>query len=57
MGDQHAGKCVGAVQTLNEGEDCLGGAFVQVARGLIRQQHARLGDERAGERDALLLAA
>ncbi len=31
--------------------------LVERAERLVEQQHARLGDERAGERDALLLAA
>jgi len=40
-----------------QGEDLAAGARVQVAGRLVGEHHARTRDERAGDGDALLLAA
>src|ERR687887_221982 len=45
------------VQLDEELVDALARRLVEVARGLVRQQQARLEDQRPCERDALLLAA
>ena len=45
------------MQTLDEGEDDFGGPVVEVTGGLVGEEELRFGDERAGEGDALLLAA
>ncbi len=45
------------VEALDEGEDCLGGAFVEVAGGFVGEEDLGLGDQGAGEADALLLAS
>ena len=55
--DQNGGQSVGRVQALQQGKDDIRGAAVQVAGGLVSQQQFGLGDERARQRDALLLAA
>ena len=57
VGDNHAGKAVGAVQTLDKGEDRLCGTAVEVARRFIGEQDFGFGDQGAGERDPLLFAA
>src|ERR1039458_3043269 len=44
-------------QGAEEFDDLLAGMGVQVARRLVRQDQVRLVDERAGNGDALLLAA
>ena len=46
-----------AVELLDECEDGVGGGCVEVPGRFVRKQEFGLGDERAGERDALLLAA
>jgi hypothetical protein len=57
VGDEQCGETVGGVEALDEGEDGVGGGGVEVAGGFVCQEQARAGDEGAGERDALLLAA
>ena len=57
VGDEDASEGVGAVQALDEGEDGLGGAGVEVAGGLVGEQDAGRGDEGAGKGDALLFAS
>ena len=47
----------GAVQLEHEVEHLAGGAAVEIAGRLVGEHAARLGDERARERDALALAA
>ena len=44
-------------QRLEHGEDLVAHALVEVAGRLVGQQHARALDDRAGDRDALLLTA
>ena len=47
----------GGAQLVEQVEHVGGGVRVEVARGLVGQDHRRLGDERARDRDALLLSA
>ena len=68
---QHAlrgGSCLDGVRdhedSLSEGvhlaeqaQQFVGGLRIERARGLVRQNHARLGYQRAGDRRPLLLAA
>ena len=56
VGDEDAGEGVGLVERLQEGEDRFGGALVEVACGFVGEEDLGLGDEGAGEGDALLLA-
>ena len=57
VGDHHDG-LVEAVDGLpQQGEDLLAGSGVERAGGLVGEDHLGLRDERAGDRDALLLAA
>ena len=51
--DRHAA----VVELLEQGEDLLGDAAVEVARRLVGEEHAGVRDERPCDRDALLLAA
>ena len=43
--------------TCKQAQDLLGGGAVEVAGRLVADQQGRVGDQRAGDRDALLLAA
>ena len=45
------------VQLVEEPDDLLAGGRVEVAGGLVGEQDRRLADQRAGDRDALPLAA
>ena len=54
--DQHGSEAVRAVQPLQQREDDACGAVVEIAGELIGQQQPGLGHQRAGQRDALLLA-
>ena len=45
------------VDLAQELEDAAGGALVEVAGGLVGDEHERIVDQRARERHALLLAA
>src|SRR5690606_2396610 len=55
--DQHERRAALAVQLLEQMDDRLARAGVEIAGRLVGEQDARLVDERAGERDPLLLAA
>src|SRR5690606_22265636 len=55
--DEHERRAALAVQLLEQLDDRFAGRRVEVARRLVGEQDSRLVDERAGERDALLLAA
>src|SRR5690606_12940675 len=57
VGDHHDGLAVLAVELLQQAQDLLGGLAVQVAGGLVADQQGRVGDDRAGDRHPLLLAA
>ena len=57
MRDHDDGLAVLAVQLLQQAEHLLGGLAVEVAGRLVADQQRRVGDDRAGDRDALLLAA
>jgi hypothetical protein len=46
-----AGECLHAI------DDLATGGLVERRRGFVREHHGRLADERAGDRDALALAA
>ena len=54
-GHHHGG--AGPVDPLEQQHDVLAGVRVEVAGRLVGQQHQRPVDERAGDRDPLLLAA
>ena len=54
--DEHDRLAVG-VALAQHRDDLAGGGGVEVAGRLVGEQHARAVDERAGDRDALLLAA
>ena len=56
VGDQDDRAALG-VQLLEQAEHVGGRARVEVAGGLVGEDHRRFGHERAGDRDALLLAA
>src|SRR3712207_4001869 len=56
VGDQDDGDTVG-VQRFEQRQHGLAGGRVEVAGGLVGQQHRRAGDQGAGDGDALLLAA
>ena len=47
----------GAAELVEDGEHVRGGVAVQVAGRLVGEQQRRLGDQRPGHRDPLLLAA
>ena len=57
VGDENAGQLVFGVQSLDEGEDGLGGFAVEVAGWFVGEEKPGAGDEGAGEADALLLSA
>ena len=57
VGDEDAGELVFGVQTLDEGEDGLGGFAVEVAGWFVGEEKYGAGDKGAGETDTLLLAA
>ena len=46
-----------AVERLQQVEDLVAGLAIEVAGRLVAQQQRRIGDDRAGDADALLLAA
>ena len=46
-----------AVETLEQLQDLLGRRAIEVAGGLVGDDQRRIADQRAGDRDALLLAA
>src|SRR5690606_20219883 len=55
VGHEHERRAALAIQLLEQLDDRVAGAGVQVAGRLVREQDLRLVDERASERDALLL--
>ncbi len=46
-----------AVQRLEQVENLVAGLAIEIARRLVAKQQRRIGDDRAGDADALLLAA
>ena len=56
VGDHHD-RAAGAVQLVEQAEDLGGRGRVEVAGRLVGEQQVRLGDQRPGDRDPLLLAA
>ncbi len=46
-----------AVELLEQLDDAHAGGVIEIAGGLVGEEHARRVDERARDRDALLLAA
>src|SRR6185503_11025022 len=46
-----------AIELLDDLNDFAAGLRIEVARGLVGEQEARLHDDRAADRDALALAA
>src|SRR5690606_22475892 len=57
VGDHDDGLAVFAVEHLQQAEDLVGGLAVEVAGGLVADQQGGVGDQGAGDRHALLLAA
>ena len=57
MGDHHDGVPVLVDELAQEAEDAAPGAGVERSSWLVGEHHLGPGDERAGDRDALLLAA
>ncbi len=57
VGDHHDGLAVLLVERRQQVEDLVAGLAVEVAGGLVGQQQRRVGDDGAGDADALLLAA
>src|SRR5688572_33088053 len=57
MGDHDDGLAEVAVEQLQDREDLVGGGAVEVAGRLVGEQELWIRDDRAGDRDALLLAA
>ena len=53
----HGCELVLAMQSSDQFENEFGGTAVEIAGGLIRQKHLRLGDEGTGECKTLLFAA
>src|ERR1017187_2170328 len=56
VGDQDDGIAL-LVEAFEEAHDFVAGGGIEVAGGLVGQQNGRVVDERAGDRDALALAA
>ncbi len=54
---EHDGQAVGSVQVAQHGDDLGAGVRVEVAGRLVGEQQLGLVDERARDRDALLLAS
>ncbi len=57
MGDHDDGGAEAVDGVPEQAEDLGGGARVERAGGLVREDHVRAGDQGAGDGDALLLAA
>jgi hypothetical protein len=57
VGDDHERHAPLALDALEERHDLLAGRRVEVAGRLVGEQQGRFGDERTGDRDALLLPA
>ena len=56
VGDQHQGGAAFLVELEQQVADALAGVAVEVAGGLVGEQHVGFGGEGAGDGDALLLA-
>src|ERR1700733_3089586 len=57
VGDHDHRQAVVLPELLKQGDDLVAGVLVEVAGRLVGEQHLGLLDQRAGDRDALLLAA
>jgi acyl-CoA thioesterase-1 len=57
VGDQDQGQAPLAPQPFQQEDDVVAGVLVQVAGGLVGQQHLGILDQGAGDRHALLLTA
>jgi hypothetical protein len=57
VGDEDQGEPALAPQPVEQGDDLVPGVLVEVPGRLVGEQHPRLLDQGAGDRDALLLAA
>ncbi|MDF2697656.1 MAG: uncharacterized protein K0S65_6039 [Labilithrix sp.] len=57
VGDEHDRDPAIAVQPLQEGKDLEARPRIEIARRLVGEEHRRPSDERARDRDALLLTA
>ena len=57
VGDQHDGQFQLAVDVQQQVENGVGGLRIERRGGLVAQQHARVIGQRAGDADALFLAA
>src|SRR5439155_8034803 len=57
VGDHQHRLAVVAVERTQQGEHLFGGISVEVAGGLVADQQRRVGDDREGNRHALLLPA
>ena len=55
--DHHDGLAVVAVERLQQIENLVAGLAIEIAGRLVAQQQRRVGDDGAGDADALLLAA
>src|SRR5690606_1536084 len=54
-GDDHCGSCP-VPQATQQADDLLAGPGVEIASGLVREDHLRLVDQRTGDGNTLLLA-
>src|SRR5438105_1500734 len=57
VSDYHHGQPAVFPQTLEQPEDLVARVLIEVARGLVGEQHSWFLDQRAGDCGALLLAA
>ena len=57
VGDEQDGEIEFGVDLLQQRQDLRGGLRIERRGRLVRQQHLRLGGQRTGDADALLLAA
>ena len=57
MGDEHIGEAELVLQPLEQLQHLLGDQRIERRGRLVADDHVRLGGERAGDADALLLAA
>ena len=55
--DHHDGLLELAVQRLQQVQDVFGALRVEVTGRLVRDEHGRIGHDRAGDGDALFLSA
>jgi len=57
VGDHDQGEAEVVPELFEQGDDLVAGVLVEVAGGLVGEQHPGLLDQGAGDRGALLLAA